>query len=104
MFNSSVSPRTRGRAVRLARAADRDEWGHAVEAMETSRPHVLVVDDEPDMVALLQDVLRRAGFEADGAGCGDDARRAMAARSYALMLLDLRLKAEDGLTLARQMR
>jgi two-component system OmpR family response regulator len=72
--------------------------------METSRPHVLVVDDEPDMVALLQDVLRRAGFEADGAACGDDARRAVASRSYALMLLDLRLKAEDGLTLARQMR
>jgi len=72
--------------------------------METSRPHVLVVDDEPDMVALLQDVLRRAGFEADGAGCGDDARRAMASRAYSLMLLDLRLKAEDGLTLARQMR
>ena len=72
--------------------------------METNRPHVLVVDDEPDMVALLQDVLRRAGFEADGAGCGDEARRAMASRTYALMLLDLRLKAEDGLTLARQMR
>jgi two-component system OmpR family response regulator len=72
--------------------------------METSRPHVLVVDDEPDMVALLQDVLRRAGFEADGAECGDDARRAMASRTYALMLLDLRLRAEDGLTLARQMR
>ena len=75
-----------------------------METLETTRPHVLVVDDEPDMVALLQDVLRRAGFEADGAACGDDARRAMASRSYALMLLDLRLKAEDGLTLARQMR
>ena len=75
-----------------------------METMETTRPHVLVVDDEPDMVALLQDVLRRAGFEADGAACGDDARRAMASRTYALMLLDLRLKAEDGLTLARQMR
>jgi len=69
-----------------------------------TRPHVLVVDDEPDMVAMLQEVLQRAGFEADGAGCGDSARRAMATRSYALMLLDLRLKAEDGLTLARQMR
>jgi two-component system OmpR family response regulator len=72
--------------------------------METSRPRVLVVDDEPDMVALLQDVLRRAGFEADGVGSGDEARRAMAAQAYTLMLLDLRLKAEDGLTLARQMR
>ena len=49
--------------------------------METSRPHVLVVDDEPDMVALLQDVLRGAGFEADGAACGEDARRAMAGRT-----------------------
>ena len=72
--------------------------------METSRPRVLVVDDEPDMVALLQDVLRRAGFEADGVGSGEEARRAMAANDYTLMLLDLRLKAEDGLTLARQMR
>ena len=75
-----------------------------LEAIETSRPSVLVVDDEPDMVASLQDVLRRAGFEADGAGNGEDARRAMASRHYALMVLDLRLKAEDGLTLARQMR
>jgi len=63
-----------------------------------------VVDDEPDMVALLQDVLRRAGFEADGVGTGDEARRAMAERAYTLMLLDLRLKAEDGLVLAREMR
>jgi len=75
-----------------------------LEAIETSRPSVLVVDDEPDMVASLQDVLRRAGFEADGAGNGEDARRAMASRDYALMVLDLRLKAEDGLTLARQLR
>ena len=75
-----------------------------LEAIETARPSVLVVDDEPDMVASLQDVLRRAGFEADGASNGDDARRAMASRQYALMVLDLRLKAEDGLTLARQMR
>ena len=64
--------------------------------MET-KPHILVVDDESDMVALLQDLLRKAGFEADGAGSGDEARRAMAARAYELMLLDLRLKAEDGL-------
>jgi len=69
-----------------------------------TKPHILVVDDESDMVALLQDLLRKAGFEADGAGSGDEARRAMAARAYELMLLDLRLKAEDGLTLARQLR
>ena len=62
-----------------------------LEAIETARPSVLVVDDEPDMLASLQDVLRRAGFEADGASNGEDARRAMASRAYALMVLDLRL-------------
>jgi two-component system OmpR family response regulator len=65
----------------------------------SAKPHILVVDDEADMVALLRDLLRKAGFEADGAGSGDEARRAMAARAYELMLLDLRLKHEDGLTL-----
>ncbi|NRF72152.1 response regulator transcription factor [Aquincola sp. S2] len=71
---------------------------------DTPKPHILVVDDESDMVALLQDLLRRAGFEADGASNGEEARRALAARAYELMLLDLRLKSEDGLTLARQLR
>lgn len=71
---------------------------------DTPKPHILVVDDESDMVALLQDLLRRAGFEADGASNGDEARRALAARAYELLLLDLRLKSEDGLTLARQLR
>ena len=85
-------------------AATRNAGDKSVDNLETNRPHVLVVDDEPDMVALLQDVLRRAGFEVDGAQCGEEARRAMASRDYALMLLDLRLKTEDGLTLAREMR
>lgn len=76
---------------------------HAMET-DTAKPHILVVDDESDMVALLQDLLRRAGFEADGASSGDEARRAMAERAYELLLLDLRLKSEDGMTLARQLR
>lgn len=74
--------------------------------METviEKPRILVVDDESDMVTLLQDLLRRAGFEAHGAASGAEARRALAASAYELMLLDLRLKSEDGLTLARQLR
>lgn len=75
-----------------------------MEVTETSRPPVLVVDDEPDMVAMLQDILRRAGFEADGVGSSEEARQAMARRDYLLMLLDLRLKTEDGLSFARQLR
>lgn len=56
------------------------------------------------MVASLQDVLRKAGFEADGAPDGATARGLLAAQRYDLLLLDLRLQAEDGLTLARLLR
>jgi two-component system OmpR family response regulator len=69
-----------------------------------TRPRILVVDDEADMVASLQDVLRKAGFEADGAPDGATARGLLAVQRYELLLLDLRLQAEDGLTLARLLR
>lgn len=72
--------------------------------MDIARPRVLVVDDEADVVASLRDTLQAAGFETDGATSGEDARRAASERAYSLMLLDLRLKTEDGLTLARRIR
>ncbi|MEW6704490.1 MAG: response regulator transcription factor [Pseudomonadota bacterium] len=75
-----------------------------MQAPAADRLHILVVDDDPDMVALLQDLLRQAGFEADGAGSGREALRALMTRHHALVLLDLRLKGEDGLTLARRLR
>lgn len=72
--------------------------------METSKPRILVVDDEPDMVASLEDLLRKAGFDADGVATGRQMHEALSRRPYALILLDLRLKSEDGLTLARELR
>lgn len=75
-----------------------------MQAPVPDKLQILVVDDEPDMVALLQDLLRQAGFEAEGAGSGAQALAALHARPYALVLLDLRLRGEDGLTLARRTR
>lgn len=72
--------------------------------METNKSRILVVDDEPDMVASLEDLLRKGGFEADGAGNGQQMHEALARHAYSLILLDLRLKSEDGLTLARELR
>jgi len=71
---------------------------------ETINQRILVVDDEPDMVALLQDLLGRAGFLTDGATTASEARGAVKDHDYALVLLDLRLKDEDGLLLARELR
>lgn len=75
-----------------------------VETMETAKTRILVVDDERDTVAMLQDLLGQAGFEVDGAHTGAGMQQAMERQHYQLVLLDLRLKAEDGLTLARQLR
>lgn len=78
--------------------------GVIVETRQNFKPRLLVVDDERDMVALLQDVLTRAGFEVDGVDSGAAMREALARRPYQLVLLDLRLRAEDGLTVARELR
>ncbi|WP_083438705.1 response regulator [Caldimonas brevitalea] len=72
--------------------------------MQTSQPRLLVVDDDRDMVAVLEDLLTRAGFIVDGVHCGAAMFAALAQRPYDLLLLDLRLQAEDGLALARRLR
>jgi two-component system, OmpR family, response regulator len=72
--------------------------------METSKPRILVVDDEHDMVSYLVDLLRQSGFDADGVSSGALMHDALSRHTYALILLDLRLKSEDGLTLARELR
>lgn len=71
---------------------------------EANKQRVLVVDDEPDMVAFLDDMLEKAGFEVDGVATGSQMRVCLARHAYALILLDLRLRSEDGLTLARELR
>ncbi|HEX6706644.1 MAG TPA: response regulator transcription factor [Albitalea sp.] len=72
--------------------------------METSKPRILVVDDEADMVAFLVDLLRKSGFESDGVATGAQMHQALERHTYALILLDLRLKTDDGQTLARELR
>jgi two-component system OmpR family response regulator len=69
-----------------------------------SRARVLVVDDDADLRASLNDMLSQAGFEVVEAADGQQMRAALAGGAPSLVLLDLRLKGEDGLTLARGLR
>jgi two-component system OmpR family response regulator len=69
-----------------------------------AKQRILVVDDDAEMVASLQDILQQAGFDTDGAANGAQMLAHLARHDYALVLLDLRLKSEDGLTLARDLR
>ena len=68
------------------------------------RSHILIVDDDEEITALLRDYLARFGFEVHAAGDGVAMREQLAAHHIDLVVMDLMLPGEDGLTLAREVR
>src|SRR5262245_60421765 len=71
--------------------------------MDTSA-RILVVEDEPEIAAVLARYFGGQGYAVTTAGNGAAARRAMAADAIDLVLLDLGLPGEDGLALMRSLR
>ena len=67
-------------------------------------PHILVVDDEPEIRDMLQEYLTLRGFEVSTAEDGVALRRAIAERRVDIVLLDISMPGEDGLSLARFLR
>jgi two-component system, OmpR family, response regulator len=66
--------------------------------------HILVVDDDPSLRALLQEYLGENDLRVSTAGSGAEMTRILDSAVVDLVLLDLRLDGEDGLNLARQIR
>ena len=64
-----------------------------------SKPVVLVVDDEPDLVELVSLTLSRMNLDTAAAGNLADARELLKARHFDLCLTDMRLPDGDGLDL-----
>lgn len=69
-----------------------------------SAANILIVDDDQRLRRLLSRFLLREGYQICEAGNADDMRRAFAVREIDLVLLDLMLPGEDGLTLAKELR
>ncbi len=65
---------------------------------------VLIVDDEAEMREMLSDLIESAGLRAKAVEDGTAMRAELDSGGYSLLILDLRLKREDGLTLARGIR
>ncbi len=63
--------------------------------------HILVVDDEPGIRELIQTYLGKEGYRVSAAENGEALRRVMAEETVDLVILDLGLPQEDGLSLAR---
>ncbi|MGH6635567.1 MAG: response regulator [Gammaproteobacteria bacterium] len=72
--------------------------------MTSLLPHILVVDDEPDVRELMQSYLAQEGYRVSAAEDGEALRRVLAENTVDLVLLDLGLPGEDGLSLTRYLR
>jgi two-component system phosphate regulon response regulator OmpR len=66
--------------------------------------HILVVDDEAEVRDGIVDYLGRHGLKVTGAGDGDGMRRSLAFARADLVVLDLAMPGEDGLSLLRWLR
>ena len=58
---------------------------------------VLVVEDEPALAAAVGEALSDAGFVVDRAGDGEEALRRVSAKSYDLIVCDLKMPKIDGM-------
>src|SRR5713226_3565218 len=66
--------------------------------------HILIVDDQKDICELVQDYLSGEGYRVSTANDGPGMRRVMVQHGIDLVILDLMLPGEDGLTLDRALR
>ncbi len=66
--------------------------------------HVLVVDDDPEIRELVDDYLTEEGFRVSLAADGEAMHEVLKRESVNLVILDVRLPGEDGLTLAAKLR
>lgn len=67
-------------------------------------PRILVVEDEPDIVEVLQYNLGREGFAVEASSRGDEALESIRRRPPDLVVLDLMLPGTDGLEVLRTLR
>lgn len=74
-------------------------------AVETPEPaHLLVVDDDARLRALLQRFLDEQGFRVTGAADAATARRALESFAFDLIVLDVMMPGESGIELAENLR
>lgn len=67
-------------------------------------PHLLIVDDDERIRSLLQKFLMRNGFLVTAARDAAHARRLLAGLEFNMIVLDVMMPGEDGLSLTRDLR
>ncbi|MGL5812693.1 MAG: response regulator [Aeromonas sp.] len=72
--------------------------------MNQGSPHILVVDDHSEIRDLLKRFLEQHGMRVSCARDGKEMKRLLEEREFDLLVLDLMMPGEDGLTLCRELR
>ncbi len=86
-------------AVERSKAVGRD-----LDEMTTERQRVLVVEDEPDTVLLLKNILRMGGYDVLSASNGQEALKKYKDHVPDIILLDLMMPEMDGWETLRYLR
>jgi len=73
-------------------------------ATESPKPHILIVDDDSEIRDLLSRFLSKHDFRVTTAKDGRDMQQALKDWKIDLIVLDLMMPGDDGLTLCRQVR
>ncbi|MGH2458003.1 MAG: response regulator, partial [Chloroflexota bacterium] len=73
-------------------------------ADDRERPSILIVEDNPANLILVQAVLQRAGFRTDLARDADEAAARLEASRPDLILMDIQLPGRDGLALTGEIK
>ncbi|MCB1971718.1 MAG: response regulator [Geminicoccaceae bacterium] len=70
----------------------------------SDNPHILIVDDHREIRDLVGKYLGQHGFRTTTASGGEEARKLLRTGSFELVVLDIMMPGEDGLSLCRHLR
>ena len=65
---------------------------------------ILVVDDEPNYLIVLSELLREEGFEVFTANCGEDGLKIVKNTDLELVITDMRMPGMDGMVLLKEIK
>ena len=65
---------------------------------------VLIIDDEPDVLATLSTILKKEGHQVKGFSSGKDAIEAFQSAPFDLVITDIRMPEMDGLEVMKQIK
>ena len=72
--------------------------------LPTNRQKLLLVDDDPELQELIAAFLEKQGYDVVAVGDGRTMDRALSHEDVDLLILDLMLPGEDGLSIARRLK